>query len=112
LVGELILTLSCGDRPGIVGAIGSFLARRGLTIRDSQQFGDEKTGLFFMRVRSVTVNEIGVAPVRDGTRGRSSSRTSPGSTTRGRRPTYRPSVATSKRWRSPGLSPLTSSTAS
>lgn len=59
MIGELILTLSCRDRPGIVAAVASFLAARGLTIRDSQQFGDEETGLFFMRMRAVTVNEIG-----------------------------------------------------
>ncbi len=62
LIGELILTLSCEDRPGIVAAVAGFLAGRGLTIRDSQQFGDEETGLFFMRMRAVTVHEIGGGP--------------------------------------------------
>ena len=45
-----ILTLSCGDRPGIVGAVGSFLADNGCNIIDSAQFGDVDTGRFMMRV--------------------------------------------------------------
>jgi formyltetrahydrofolate deformylase len=45
-----VLTLSCGDRPGIVGAVGNFLADRHCNIVDSAQFGDPDTGRFFMRV--------------------------------------------------------------
>jgi formyltetrahydrofolate deformylase len=45
-----VLTLSCGDRPGIVGAVGNFLADRRCNIIDSAQFGDLDTGRFFMRV--------------------------------------------------------------
>ena len=45
-----VLTLSCGDRPGIVGAVGNFLAERSCNIIDSAQFGDPDTGRFFMRV--------------------------------------------------------------
>ena len=40
LVGELVLTLSCPDRPGIVHAVSGFLAARNCNILDSQQFGD------------------------------------------------------------------------
>jgi formyltetrahydrofolate deformylase len=47
---QFILTLSCGDRPGIVGAVGSFLADNGCNIIDSAQFGDVDTGRFMMRV--------------------------------------------------------------
>jgi len=47
---DFILTLSCADRRGIVSAVASFLAGNGCTIVDSQQFGDEATGQFFMRV--------------------------------------------------------------
>ncbi|MEP9362756.1 formyltetrahydrofolate deformylase [Nocardioides sp. CN2-186] len=50
---DLTLTLSCADRPGIVAAVAGFLADRGFTIRDSQQFGDEDSGLFFIRVHAV-----------------------------------------------------------
>lgn len=47
---SLILTLSCHDRPGIVAAVSGFLAAHRFNIRDSAQFGDSETGLFFMRV--------------------------------------------------------------
>ncbi len=47
---SLILTLSCHDRPGIVAAVSGFLAAHRFNIRDSAQFGDAETGLFFMRV--------------------------------------------------------------
>jgi formyltetrahydrofolate deformylase len=49
---DLVLTLSCVDRPGIVAAVAGFLADRGFTIRDSQQFGDDDTGLFFLRIHA------------------------------------------------------------
>ena len=49
---DLILTLLCSDRPGIVAMVAGFLADREFTIRDSQQFGDPDTGLFFMRVEA------------------------------------------------------------
>jgi formyltetrahydrofolate deformylase len=45
-----VLTLTCVDRPGIVAAIGSFLASHEFNIRELAQFGDRETGLFFMRV--------------------------------------------------------------
>lgn len=46
----MILTLACPDRPGIVAAVSSFLFERGANILDAQQFDDEETGRFFMRV--------------------------------------------------------------
>jgi formyltetrahydrofolate deformylase len=46
-----LLTLSCHDRPGIVGAVGTFLAARQCNILESAQFGDAETGRFMMRVR-------------------------------------------------------------
>jgi formyltetrahydrofolate deformylase len=45
-----ILTLACVDGPGIVGAVGTFLAEHGCNIVESAQFGDADTGRFFMRV--------------------------------------------------------------
>ena len=48
---EFILTLSCHDRPGVVHAVSSFLVQHHCTIISSQQYGDQETGLFFMRVR-------------------------------------------------------------
>jgi formyltetrahydrofolate deformylase len=47
---QSILTLSCRDQPGIVGAVGTFLAQHGCNIIDSAQFGDLDTGRFMMRV--------------------------------------------------------------
>jgi formyltetrahydrofolate deformylase len=44
------LKLSCPDRPGIVHAVSGFLFNRGANILDSAQFGDSRTGEFFMRV--------------------------------------------------------------
>jgi formyltetrahydrofolate deformylase len=46
-----ILTLSCPDQPGIVHAVAGMLAEHGGNITESQQFGDPKSGLFFMRVQ-------------------------------------------------------------
>ncbi|MFI2755149.1 formyltetrahydrofolate deformylase [Cellulomonas sp. P22] len=46
-----VLTLSCPDRPGIVHAVAGLLAEHGGNITESQQFGDQLTGLFFMRVQ-------------------------------------------------------------
>ncbi len=45
-----VLTLSCPDVPGIVGAVGMFLADRQCNIIDSAQFGDLDTNRFMMRV--------------------------------------------------------------
>jgi formyltetrahydrofolate deformylase len=47
---ELVLTLSCPDRPGIVHAVSGFLAERECNIRDSQQYGSPRTQTFFLRV--------------------------------------------------------------
>jgi formyltetrahydrofolate deformylase len=45
-----ILTLSCPDRVGIVHAVSSYLVETAGSIVQSSQYGDEETGLFFMRV--------------------------------------------------------------
>lgn len=47
---EYVLKLSCPDKVGIVAAVTVFLSRHNCNIKDSAQFGDEETGLFFMRV--------------------------------------------------------------
>jgi formyltetrahydrofolate deformylase len=47
---DFTLTLSCEDRRGIVRAVAGFLDGNGCTIVDSQQFSDEATAQFFMRV--------------------------------------------------------------
>ena len=45
-----ILTLSCDDRPGLVAAVASLLASQGCNTLDAQQFNDQATGRFFMRL--------------------------------------------------------------
>jgi formyltetrahydrofolate deformylase len=47
---QFVLTLSCPDKPGIVYAVSSFLVQHSANILDSQQYGEEDGGLFFMRV--------------------------------------------------------------
>ena len=49
-VGDFVLTLACPDRPGIVHAVTAFLMRHGGNIMESQQFGDQQSGRFFMRI--------------------------------------------------------------
>jgi formyltetrahydrofolate deformylase len=52
--GELILTLSCPDRRGIVARTAGFIAERGGNIIDSHQFGDPDATTFFMRIHFAT----------------------------------------------------------
>ena len=47
---DLILTLSCPDRVGVVHAVTGVLAEHDANIVDSQEWGDPDTGQFFMRV--------------------------------------------------------------
>ncbi|CAN5349784.1 formyltetrahydrofolate deformylase [soil metagenome] len=47
---QMILTLSCPDRQGIVARVSAFLFERGCNILDAQQFDDVDTARFFMRV--------------------------------------------------------------
>ncbi|MCO5401161.1 formyltetrahydrofolate deformylase [Ralstonia soli] len=61
-----ILTLSCPDQPGIVHAVSGLLFEQGCNILDSDQFGDEFTGRFFMRVHFVPQGQpLGLATLRD-----------------------------------------------
>lgn len=47
---QMILTLSCPDRPGIVARVSALLFERGANILDAQQYNDQETKRFFMRV--------------------------------------------------------------
>ncbi|WP_134724683.1 formyltetrahydrofolate deformylase [Paracoccus luteus] len=47
---DLVLTVACPSRRGIVAAVAGFLARHGCNITDSVQFDDQDNGRFFMRV--------------------------------------------------------------
>lgn len=44
-----ILTVRCPDQIGLVAAVSSFLADRGLTIEEADHFHDQLEGYFFMR---------------------------------------------------------------
>ncbi|MER9566939.1 ACT domain-containing protein [Mesorhizobium sp. M0571] len=46
----MVLSLSCGDQPGIVSAVAGILYSAGCNILEAQQYSDAETGLFFMRV--------------------------------------------------------------
>ncbi|GAA1928058.1 formyltetrahydrofolate deformylase [Nocardioides hwasunensis] len=58
---EYVLTLSCPDRPGIVHAVSGFLVERGANIVESQQFGDQLTDRFFMRIGFDAAEAAGAA---------------------------------------------------
>lgn len=58
MTNQMILTLSCKNRPGIVAAVSTYLFDGGCNIADAQQFDDTQSGRFFMRVM--------FNPVRDG----------------------------------------------
>ncbi len=47
---QLILSLSCADRPGLVARVAGFLADNGCNILEAQQFDDALNTRFFMRV--------------------------------------------------------------
>ncbi|MGQ0799828.1 MAG: formyltetrahydrofolate deformylase [Pseudomarimonas sp.] len=47
---DFILTVVCPDRPGIVYRVSALLFEAGCNILDAQQFGDDETGRFFLRI--------------------------------------------------------------
>ena len=47
---QIILTLSCHNRPGIVAAASTYLFDQGCNILEASQFDDTASGRFFMRV--------------------------------------------------------------
>ncbi|WP_255950064.1 formyltetrahydrofolate deformylase [Streptomyces odontomachi] len=61
---QYVLTLSCPDKKGIVHAVSSYLFMTGCNIVDSQQFGDDDTGLFFMRVHFSAEEPVTVEKLR------------------------------------------------
>ena len=58
-VSDLILTISCPDRKGIVGAVGNSITAQDCNIVESAQFFDAKSGGFFMRIRLTPPNGHG-----------------------------------------------------
>ena len=61
---QLVVTLSCPDRPGIVHAVTGVIGESGGNVIQSQQFGDSDTGTFFMRVE--VDSPKGRAPIDEG----------------------------------------------
>ncbi|OZM76943.1 formyltetrahydrofolate deformylase [Pseudonocardia sp. MH-G8] len=57
---EMVLTLSCPDRPGLVQAVSTFVTGRDLNIVESHQFTDRDAGRFYMRV---VAEELADGPV-------------------------------------------------
>ena len=53
----IVLSLSCPNRPGIVGTLGTLLYDYGFDIREAQQYDDAETGTFFARLVFETVGE-------------------------------------------------------
>ncbi|KTT69949.1 formyltetrahydrofolate deformylase [Sphingomonas endophytica] len=50
MIDTYALRLSCANRPGLVARVAGFLAERGGDILDAQQFDDQLTERFFMRI--------------------------------------------------------------
>lgn len=46
---DIVLKLSCDDKPGIVAAVANLFALQGFNIRESSQFEDVSSARFFMR---------------------------------------------------------------
>jgi formyltetrahydrofolate deformylase len=63
--GEIIVTLSCPDRVGIVHSVAGFLAARDINIIDSKQFADPASGRFFMRVQAVPPLAVELGELRE-----------------------------------------------
>jgi formyltetrahydrofolate deformylase len=62
---EIVLTLSCPDRVGVVHAVTGYLAEHDANILDSQEWGDPESGRFFMRVHVTGEAFEGFAAVAD-----------------------------------------------
>ncbi|TKW68125.1 MAG: formyltetrahydrofolate deformylase [Paracoccus denitrificans] len=65
---DLVLTVTCPTRRGIVAAISGFLAQNGCNITDSAQFDDMESGRFFMRVSFRDMEGQGIDALRTGFR--------------------------------------------
>ncbi|WP_370893647.1 formyltetrahydrofolate deformylase [Janibacter sp. GXQ6167] len=63
---DYILALSCADRPGLVAAVSAYVFAHGGNITESQQFGDTRTGEFFMRVAFTDVRGVGETALQAG----------------------------------------------
>ena len=66
MMSDLVLTVTCPTRRGIVAAISGFLAQNGCNITDSAQFDDMESGRFFMRVSFRDMDGQGIEALRAG----------------------------------------------
>lgn len=62
---DVVLSLSCPDRPGIVAAVASSLFEAGCNISEAHQYNDPETSVFFMRVRFAIRSDKSVEAVSD-----------------------------------------------
>ena len=63
---DYILTLSCPDRTGIVYRVTGLLYELGCNILDAQQFGDEESRRFFLRVHFDLPDLVEAGALREG----------------------------------------------
>ena len=63
---DYILTLSCPDRTGIVYRVTGLLFESGCNIVDAQQFGDDETRQFFLRVHFEAPNAAEMETLEEG----------------------------------------------
>jgi formyltetrahydrofolate deformylase len=61
---DFILTLACPDRRGIVHHVSGLLLAHDGNILDAQQFGDEQTGQFFLRVHFTLTDPASIEAVK------------------------------------------------
>ncbi|SEP54268.1 formyltetrahydrofolate deformylase [Amycolatopsis saalfeldensis] len=59
---HLVLTLSCPDRAGIIQTVSGFVFDHGGNVVESQQYGDRRTGRFFMRVQFEAIGDASLDP--------------------------------------------------
>ncbi|MFK8253151.1 formyltetrahydrofolate deformylase [Ancylobacter terrae] len=64
---QIVLTLSCPNRPGIVAGVATYLFEQGCNILEAQQFDDTESKRFFMRVVfNPTSGDASLAAIRAG----------------------------------------------
>ncbi len=64
---HFILAFSCPNRPGIVAGVSTFLFQKGCNILEAQQYDDQESGRFFMRVVfNVVEGDAAIGEIRAG----------------------------------------------
>ncbi|MBU6443875.1 MAG: formyltetrahydrofolate deformylase [Alphaproteobacteria bacterium] len=58
---DIVLTVSCPDRMGVVASVSRFLVDHGCNVTSSSQFGDSGNGRFFLRISFLSEQGHGVA---------------------------------------------------